>query len=55
MKYAVIVGVVPMILAFLAGFFGATVPLGWPAYIGWFVLSVAVGAGIVALRKKASG
>jgi len=54
MKYAVLIGVAPMILAFLAGFFGMTVSLGWLAYIAWFALSVAVGAGVVAL-KRASG
>ena len=53
MRYAVLVGVAPIVLAFIAGFFGATITgIGWPAYIGWFVLSLAVGAGVVAFRKR---
>jgi hypothetical protein len=51
-KYAVLVGVAPIVLAFIAGFFGATVGIGWPAYIAWFVLSLAVGAGVVAFKKR---
>lgn len=53
MGYAVLVGVTPMILAFIAGFFGMTVGLGWPAYIAWFVLSIAVGAAITVVKRRA--
>lgn len=56
MKYAVLVGVAPIVLAFIAGFFGATITgIGWPAYLAWFVLSLAVGAGIVAIEKRRGG
>lgn len=53
MKYAVLVGVAPIVLAFIAGFFGATITgIGWPAYIAWLVLSLVVGAVVVAARKR---
>lgn len=53
MKVAVLVGVAPVVLAFIAGFFGATITgIGWPAYVAWFALSLVVGAGVVAFRKR---
>lgn len=53
MRYAVLVGVAPIVLAFIAGFFGATITgIGWPAYVAWFVMSLVVGAGVVAFRKR---
>jgi hypothetical protein len=51
MGYAVLVGLAPTIMAFIAGFLG--VELGWPAYIAWFVLSIAVGAGVTVAKKRA--
>lgn len=49
MKYAVLIGLAPTVQAFMAGFFG--LGLTWPAYIYWFVLSIAVGAGLIALKR----
>ncbi len=42
-----------MILAFIAGFFGVTVGVGWLAYITWFVLSITVGALITVIKRRA--
>lgn len=53
MRYAVLVGVAPIVLAFIAGFFGATITgIGWPAYVAWLVLSLAVGAAVVAFKRR---
>lgn len=52
MKYAVLVGVAPMVLGFLAGFFDLPVNIGWSSYIGWFALSLVVGGAVVAIRRS---
>lgn len=49
MKLAVLIGVLPVVLAFVAGFVGFSAPVwlsGWSVYIAWFVASVVVGAAL---------
>ncbi|WNG80172.1 hypothetical protein C6A86_018170 [Mycobacterium sp. ITM-2016-00316] len=49
--YAILVGVALLVIGFFAGFFGATIGLGWLAYIGWFVLCLVVGAVVTTARR----
>ena len=49
--YAILAGIAPIILAFVAGFFGATVDVGWPVYIGWLIACLAVGAVVTIVRE----
>lgn len=48
---AVVVGIAPMLLAFIAGFFGLVISLGWTAYIAWFMAALVVGVIVSALRQ----
>ena len=53
MKYAVLVGIAPIVLVFLLALIGVPVPaLGWSVYIAWFVLSIAIGAAVVAIKSR---
>ena len=49
--YAILVGVAPIVLSFVAGFLGASVSIGWPAYIAWLVASLVVGAIVTVVRR----
>lgn len=48
---AMAVGVAPIVFAFVAGFFGATISLGWPVYIGWLVVCLIAGVVIALVRR----
>lgn len=50
--YAILAGIAPVILAFVAGFFGASIGLGWPVYVGWFVLCLVAGAVVTVARGR---
>lgn len=49
--YAILAGITPMILGFIAGFLGADITLGWSAYIAWFIGCLVVGAIIMIVRR----
>ncbi len=50
--YAILIGVAPIVIGFVAGFFGATIGLGWPAYIAWLIACLVVGAVITIARGR---
>lgn len=52
--YAILIGVAPIILSFIAGFLGATIDLGWPAYIAWLIACLVAGAIITIVRGRSS-
>lgn len=51
MRWALLVGIAPVVLAFIAGFFRMDVGLGWGFYIGWFVLCI-IGGTVVTVARK---
>jgi hypothetical protein len=50
--YAILSGVAPTVLAFTVGFFAATLPFGWSAYISWFVICLVAGAVITIAQRR---
>lgn len=50
--YAILAGVAPMVIGFIAGFFGANIDLGWPVYIAWFIGCLVIGAVVTIVQKR---
>lgn len=49
--WAIGIAVTPMVLAFVAGFFGVLVPLGWTFYILWALAWIGVGVMVTVARR----